>query len=180
MQNLLGCSRLESVKVGDYNPGEVDEFEKEINIKRVVQHENFTTMGLDYDICLVELQDSIELVPGHVEAVNITEVEADAGVMCTVAGWDSDHSSMMKIQYPMADCDLAYGDEMGPGMICAGYEAGGVGVCNGYIGSPLMCDNTHVAGLSSWGYGCAMPMSPDVFTSVAFYNQWIKDQLSSI
>ena len=46
MQNLLGCFRLESVKVGDYNPEEVDEFEKEISIKRVVKHENFTFLAM--------------------------------------------------------------------------------------------------------------------------------------
>ena len=129
-RNKWGYCRINSVKVGDYNPTEVDDYEKEVSIKRVIKHENFTTMGLDYDICLVELEDSVEMVVGHVEAVNITEAEAGPGVMCQVAGWDSDNPAMMKIQYPVADCEPAYGDEMGVGVMCAGYDAGGVGVCN--------------------------------------------------
>lgn len=40
----------------------------------------------------------------------------------------------------MADCECeAYGDLIGPGMMCAGLEQGGVGICNSPMGTPLYC-----------------------------------------
>ena len=36
-----------------------------------------------------------------------------------------------------------------------------------------------VSGLSSWGYGCGEPLMPDIFTSLAYYRDWILDTMAS-
>ena len=36
-----------------------------------------------------------------------------------------------------------------------------------------------VSGLSSWGYGCGEPLMPDIFTSLAYYRDWILDNITS-
>ena len=96
----------------------------------------------------------------------------------------------------MADCQCdAYGDLIGPGMMCAGLEQGGVGICNSPMGTPLYCQGKvfskqasakddvsfmfKLAGLSSWGIGCALPHTPDVFTNAAHYRDWIISHIDS-
>ena len=50
------------------------------------------------------------------------------------------HFDNVQIEYPVADCQCdAYGDLIGPGMMCAGLEQGGVGICNSPMGTPLYC-----------------------------------------
>lgn len=59
------------------------------------------------------------------------------------------------------------------GMICAGYmQAGGVDACQGDSGGPLVCNGT-LAGIVSWGYRCAVPGYPGIYTNVSYYNNWI-------
>ena len=45
---------------------------------------------------------------------------------------------------------------------------------------PLDTNNyLQVSGLSSWGYGCGEPLMPDIFTSLAYYRDWILDTMAS-
>lgn len=58
-------------------------------------------------------------------------------------------------------------------MVCAGFVAGGKDSCQGDSGGPLTADGTQY-GIVSWGYGCAKPQYPGVYTNVATLRSWIK------
>ena len=69
-------------------------------------------------------------------------------------------------------------------MICAGHRKGGKDSCFGDSGGPLQCLNSDgrwsLAGLTSWGFDCAVSKKPGVYTDVASVFQWIKSNVEGI
>lgn len=65
-----------------------------------------------------------------------------------------------------------YGGGITAGMLCAGLPEGGRDACQGDSGGPLTVAN-QVAGIVSWGIGCARPNLPGVYARVPFYRNWI-------
>ena len=77
---------------------------------------------------------------------------------------------------PFAKCSSndSYGTSILPGMFCAGeFDEGGKDACQGDSGGPATY-NGNVVGVTSWGYGCAFPNYPGVYSDLAFYRDWIE------
>mmetsp|Transcript_11618 Transcript_11618/g.12709 ORF Transcript_11618/g.12709 Transcript_11618/m.12709 type:complete len:510 (+) Transcript_11618:239-1768(+) len=73
-----------------------------------------------------------------------------------------------------------YGNSITENMICAGYEEGGKDSCQGDSGGPLVkiVGNTHTqVGVVSYGYGCASPNKPGVYSRVSAQIDWMRDQI---
>lgn len=68
-------------------------------------------------------------------------------------------------------------------MICAGLKEGGVDACNGDSGGPIYSitkENTmQLAGITSWGDGCAIENQPGVYTDVVAYQDWIATMMGT-
>jgi trypsin len=75
------------------------------------------------------------------------------------------------------DCAADLGGAYDPAeMTCAGYPEGGVDTCQFDSGGPLVIGD-RLAGITSWGVGCARPGQPGVYTRLASYADLIGEQI---
>ncbi|XP_055991089.1 brain-specific serine protease 4-like [Sorex fumeus] len=112
---------------------------------------------------------------------------------CWIAGWGSIHDgaplppprTLQKLRVPIIAADVCgrlYWRGAGQGaitedMLCAGYLEGQRDACLGDSGGPLMCqvDGTWLlAGIISWGEGCAERNRPGVYISLAAHRAWVQ------
>ena len=82
------------------------------------------------------------------------------------------------------DCDQAYFQPITEVFLCAGYADGGRDACQGDSGGPLMGeqpgeDKVFLAGVVSWGLGCAHQDLYGVYTKVSKYQDWIQQHINS-
>ncbi|MGS2616863.1 S1 family peptidase [Micromonospora sp. LZ34] len=112
----------------------------------------------------------------------------------TVAGWGAAREGgpqqryLLKATVPFVDdttCNNYYGGDIIPGEeICAGYASGGVDTCQGDSGGPMFRRDASNAwiqvGIVSWGYGCARPNYPGVYTQVSTFASAIASAAASL
>ncbi|XP_063823705.1 uncharacterized protein LOC135073453 [Ostrinia nubilalis] len=83
---------------------------------------------------------------------------------------------MMEARVPVVPhwlCQLSYGDALTTNMFCGGhFLIGGVSSCQGDSGGPAVFRGT-AYGVVSFARGCALPLSPTVFSNVAALRDWV-------
>ena len=75
--------------MGDYSMSDIDEFEEEIPIRRIIQHPDFSVWTAANDICLLELGHSADTSSQFVSSSDIPEQEPGLGTLCQAAGWEA-------------------------------------------------------------------------------------------
>ncbi|TRY78992.1 hypothetical protein DNTS_005026 [Danionella cerebrum] len=159
-------------------------------IRRIVLHTQYDQFTSDYDIALLELSAPVffnELVqpvcvpaPSHVFT---------SGTSCFVTGWGvlTEEGELATLLQEATvsiinhnTCNKMYDDAVTPRMLCAGNIQGGVDACQGDSGGPLVClergRRWFLAGIVSWGEGCARQNRPGVYTRVIKFTDWIHQQ----
>merc|ERR1719210_772708 len=107
--------------------------------------------------------------------------------MFLASGWgslgDSYATKLMQVSLPyitQETCSGLLGSyRIHEAVICAGYQEGGKDSCQGDSGGPLATivnDKWTLAGVVSWGTGCAQENRPGVYTHVAKYLDFINQQ----
>ncbi|XP_026217650.1 suppressor of tumorigenicity 14 protein homolog [Anabas testudineus] len=159
-------------------------------IRRIVLHPQYDQFTSDYDIALLELSAPVffsDLVqPVCIPAPSHTFT---AGTSCFVTGWGvlmEDGELASRLQEASVKiinrntCNKLYDDAVTPRMLCAGSLLGGVDACQGDSGGPLVClergKRWFLAGIVSWGEGCARQNRPGVYTKVVKFTDWIYQQ----
>jgi len=155
-----------------------------IKVKRIISHPSFDSDTLDSDIALLELEHEVSYaaispVSGDNTLEDETAVVTGWG-STNPDGWEKYPADLQEVYIPIVSnqlCQNAYKlDDVTETMICAGYAEGGKDACYGDSGGPLMVwqDNTwRLAGLVSWGEGCAEPGYYGVYTRVSKFTDFI-------
>lgn len=161
-----------------------------IRVERIIMHQNYNNKNIDNDIALLRLAEDLPLssgryIPACLPSSNANDFSSETA---TVTGWGATSgggatsSSLRKVSVPVIsnrDCNTKskYNGKITENMMCAGLLAtGGKDSCQGDSGGPLIIGNggrSTLIGIVSWGYGCAQPNSPGVYTRVARYPDWI-------
>merc|ERR1712243_392530 len=163
------ASRL-GVRVGSQNLYEDDEDQMDIAVTRVNNHPDYDDWTISNDICILELADSADLSSQFIDVISLPSSgeEYSAGTV------------LQKVDVPVVsddDCRDSYGtSQVYDSMICAGLPQGGKDSCQGDSGGPFMCGN-QLSGIVSWGYGCAEPGYPGVYTQTSYFIDWINANL---
>lgn len=114
------------------------------------------------------------------------------GTTARIMGWGwtsypgSTSDVLLTAEVPVvsdADCETAYADHEGERfdaatMVCAGFPEGGVDSCRNDSGGPLVIDGV-LAGIVSWGEGCALPGKPGIYTQVSAFSAEVSAQIGS-
>lgn len=159
-----------------------------VAVKRIVQHPEFNRRNLVNDISLLQLSQPVSPTPAPTDIGPETHV----GELATIIGWgDTDPTFrndfpfiLQQAEIPIisnALCESVYGSSITEGSLCAGYAEGGKDTCQGDSGGPLVLPTDtgwELAGITSFGNGCAQPGFYGVYTRVATYETYIDDSVN--
>lgn len=156
-------------------------------ISKVIQHPNYVARTFESDIALLRLSSPI-IFNELIHPVCLPEAnESFIGQNGIVMGWGALSeigpvaNTLQEVLVPIIDnaqCKRYFPFEViSSNMFCAGYKMGLKDACQGDSGGPLHVVNNgqyQIAGLVSWGDGCARPNKPGVYTKVNNFLPWIK------
>lgn len=153
-----------------------------IAVSQIIFHEQYS--NLDYDIAVLILaEDAIQSgIPASTIALPNIDKTYQSGEMGTVSGWGTTTENgagtvqLMRVDVPVVDevtCRNAYGSLITPRTLCAGFPEGGRDACQGDSGGPYVIDG-ELAGIVSFGAGCARPGYPGVYAFTPIFRDWIR------
>lgn len=167
------------------------------NVKRVIVKRDYVPSTHDHDIALIELVEPI-VFNARTQPVGLLSVQEESQLLqkdapLVVVGWGATEQGGQKVrdlrfvQVPFVErssCNrpLGYDGQITGNMICAGVNAGGVDSCQGDSGGPLTVATStspRLAGVVSWGEGCAKPNRVGVYARVANYVSWVQSCVAS-
>lgn len=134
------------------------------------------------DIALLELETAASETPIRLYRGGATLEGVDATIIgwgATVADGTGSPYDLMQAQVPIVSnqtCNSVHGGIITDWELCAGYSAGGIDSCSGDSGGPLMIYEDgawKMAGITSWGDGCARANSYGVYTRITPLLGWI-------
>ncbi|MFE2968252.1 S1 family peptidase [Streptomyces sp. NPDC059340] len=139
------------------------------------------------DVAVLTLSTSMSYTPASYVASTDTGVYA-AGATARIIGWGttsesgSSSNQLRTATVPIvsnSSCSGSYGsDFVASDMVCAGYTNGGTDTCQGDSGGPLLIGGV-LAGITSWGNGCAEAGYPGVYTRLTTFSSLVKTQINS-
>ena len=169
------------------------------DVIQVIRHPSYVPSTYDNDIALLKLASPVTLGgsgTGKTAAIPLVPatIGSLAGSNSVVSGWGNTSTvanvypqDLYEVQLPIIDNSVCnngshYSGAITSNMMCAGYDAGGFDSCQGDSGGPLVVTNagqTNLAGIVSWGSGCAQPFRQGVYTRVSQYIGWVNSNIGT-
>merc|ERR1711937_546810 len=187
----IGTMR-KKVYFGTTNPWE-DQSRVERTIDDFVIHPDFRREDLHRDLCMVKL-DAPLVFNDKIKPICLNDDFLDKNDPAFVAGWGHTQEGgpqardLMEVSVPIVtnqQCKDAYPDRLvDDTMVCAGLPQGGMDGCQGESGGPFVVidqqGGVKLAGVVSWGVGCARPGKYGVYARVTTDMQFIKDSITQM
>ncbi|MFE4667924.1 S1 family peptidase [Streptomyces sp. NPDC056716] len=156
-------------------------------VSRIWIHPEYTSVTRGDDVAVLTLSTSMPYATIPYVAATDTGLYA-TGATARVLGWgDTSENGSSSNQLRTAtvptvsdtSCRTSYGTRfVATDMVCAGLTNGGVDTCQGDSGGPLVIGG-RLAGITSWGDGCARPGLPGVYTRLTTFSALVTAQLNS-
>ncbi|KAF7277792.1 hypothetical protein GWI33_009210 [Rhynchophorus ferrugineus] len=181
------------IRVGEYDFSSVQEAYPyvERSVTRKVVHPKYNFSTYEYDLALVQLEQELEFAL-HILPICLPESDDPlVGYNGTVTGWGrlseggTLPSILQEVQVPIVSNEYCKRMFLRAGrheyipevFLCAGHEEGGQDSCQGDSGGPLQVKGKDgryfLAGIISWGIGCAEANLPGVCTRISKFVPWI-------
>ncbi|XP_026491489.1 trypsin-like [Vanessa tameamea] len=154
-----------------------------VSVSAVTVHPQYGQPQFDHDIAALRLSQPLVFGPA-IQPIRLPRPrQAVPLVRLTVTGWGLTAPggrriprTMMEANVPVVPhwlCRLSYGDSLTRNMFCGGhFLIGGVSSCQGDSGGPAVFRGT-AFGVVSFARGCALPLSPTVFSNIASLRDWV-------
>ncbi|TKS76486.1 Suppressor of tumorigenicity 14 protein [Collichthys lucidus] len=159
------------------------------NVRQIIAHRDYNAFTYDNDIALMELDNNVTLNQ-NIWPICLPSPTYNfpAGREAWITGWGATREGglaatvLQKAQVRIINstvCKSLLKDELTDGMLCAGVLRGGVDACQGDSGGPLSVTapggRVFLAGVVSWGDGCARRNKPGIYTRVTRFRSWIRE-----
>jgi secreted trypsin-like serine protease len=179
---VLGRDNQSSVSVGDQR-----------TISQIIEAPGFNPNSMVNDAALLHLSTPVAGVsplPLLTDAANAADATA-----ALILGWGCQSelcptypgvfqgTTIHVIGGPSATTCGSVAGYLKATMLCAGDLAGGVDTCQGDSGGPLVITvggRQQLAGLTSWGNGCARVNEPGIYTRVSSVAGWVGTQIPGL
>ncbi|XP_030851691.1 CUB and peptidase domain-containing protein 1-like [Strongylocentrotus purpuratus] len=165
------------------------EYEVNAEVADIIIHPDYDGETIDADIALLRLTEPVSF-SDYVRPACLASSSNELSDYrrCLVAGWGTiseggDIAETLQkavvnlLDQEWCDSDSSYNGTLTDNMLCAGYERGTIDTCQGDSGGPLTCEGDdgrwHLVGATSFGYGCARPLFPTVFTRISQFQPFI-------
>ncbi|KAM8711101.1 hypothetical protein ACLKA7_000264 [Drosophila subpalustris] len=160
-----------------------------VNVANFKNHEGYNANTMVNDIAVIRLSGSLSM-SSTIKAIGLATSAPANGAAASVSGWGTESSGSSSIptqlryvdvkivsQASCASSAYGYGSQIRSTMICA-YTVG-KDACQGDSGGPLVSGGV-LAGVVSWGYGCAYTNYPGVYADVAVLRSWVVSAANSV
>ncbi|XP_055857529.1 trypsin zeta-like [Episyrphus balteatus] len=156
-------------------------------VAKIVEHEKYSTnTAYGNDVAILVLGIEIPLNDYDIKTIKMADERPAHNDISQITGWGTTTEGgypadlLLEVEVPIISnefCELKYGSgKIDSSMLCAGSSKGGKDACQGDSGGPLVVKGV-LAGVVSWGNGCARPEYPGVYASVADLRQWIDEAI---
>uniref|UniRef100_A0A8C5IWK4 Transmembrane serine protease 6 n=1 Tax=Junco hyemalis TaxID=40217 RepID=A0A8C5IWK4_JUNHY len=188
----LASPSIWTVYLGKYLQNATGHTEVSFKVIHLFLHPYYEEDSHDYDVALLQLDHPVIISP-LIQPICLPAPSHifEPGLLCWITGWgalkEGGHTSnvLQKVDVQLIQqniCSEAYHYMITPRMLCAGYYQGKKDACQGDSGGPLACKEPSgrwfLAGLVSWGMGCARANHYGVYTRITQVLGWMNQTMS--
>jgi trypsin len=153
-------------------------------VREIWVHPEFKDVRSGNDVALLTLETRLPYQTIDLVGADQAEIY-QAGQPGLILGWGRTAADGQPSRYLLqatvpvmadAECVKSYPAYLAASMTCAGLPQGGVDSCQGDSGGPFIVAG-RLAGVTSWGEGCAAPGKPGVYTRLSTYAALLEEQI---